>query len=149
MEEKKCFKCDEIKPLSEFYKNKGMSDGHVNKCKTCNRKDVRDHRDVNLDRIREYDRTRNTTPERKKMFIEKTKRMRREKKGLQKSHNAVTRAIKKGTLVRPSICSRCPATENIQAHHDDHEKPLDVMWLCPICHAQRHVELGKIRMIDD
>lgn len=149
MEEKKCFKCDEIKPLSEFYKHKAMKDGHVNKCRKCNRKDVRDNRSDKIGKYREYDRERAKTPERKKMFIEKTRRMRREKKGLMKSHNAVIRAIAKGALVRPSICSRCPATENIQAHHDDHEKPLDVMWLCPICHAQRHVELGKIRMIDD
>lgn len=32
---KTCFKCNEEKELFEFYKHKGMSDGHLNVCKTC------------------------------------------------------------------------------------------------------------------
>jgi hypothetical protein len=43
-----------------------------------------------------------------------------------------------GRLVRET-CSKCGAKAH--AHHDDYSRPLDVLWLCPIHHTERHKEL--------
>jgi hypothetical protein len=53
------------------------------------------------------------------------------------ARQAVHRAVKSGRLVR-GPCEECGATENVQGHHDDYSKPLDVRWLCPTCHAKEH-----------
>lgn len=37
---KNCFKCLTLQPLNSFYRHARMSDGHLNKCKTCAKKDA-------------------------------------------------------------------------------------------------------------
>lgn len=59
-----CFKCKKEKPLSSFYKHGQMADKHLNKCKECTKKDVTEHREENIDRIRAYDRKRDDLPHR-------------------------------------------------------------------------------------
>lgn len=58
MNTKDCFKCGLNKPLSEFYKHPEMLDGHVNKCKDCNKKDVRTNYAVKKDYYHVYDKGR-------------------------------------------------------------------------------------------
>ena len=136
---KECFKCKTVKPLIDFYKHYAMADGHVNKCKECNKKDVNKNRNEKIDYYREYDRIRAKIPERKKAATEISSAWRKADKRRQKCHNAVTRAIRSGKLIRQP-CIRC-GNEKSLAHHEDYEKPLEVMWLCQPCHKQRHKEI--------
>lgn len=136
---KECFKCKTIKPLDEFYKHPHMADGHVNKCKSCNKNDVTNNRNLKIDYYRAYDLKRAKEPERYKAASEISTAWRQNDKRRTKCHNAVTRAIRSGKLIKQP-CVRC-GNEKSLAHHEDYDFPLDVMWLCQPCHKQRHKEL--------
>ena len=136
---KQCFKCKTSKPLEDFYKHPQMADGRVNKCKDCNKNDVTSNRNKNLEKFREYDRARGKNPERIKAQVEITRAWRAEDSRRSVAHYAVAQAIRSGLLVRMP-CIRC-GKEKTEAHHEDYDKPLEVMWLCTSCHKQRHKEL--------
>jgi ribosomal protein S27AE len=139
---KECFKCKTVKPLEEFYKHPAMGDGHVNKCKECNKNDVTTNRNKNIERIRAYDRERGKIPERIKATTEVTRAWRSEDKRRSSAHVAVAKAIRNGALL-PLPCIRCGEQKSL-AHHEDYDKPLEVMWLCQPCHKQRHKELKEM-----
>lgn len=44
---------------------------------------------------------------------------------------------RRGKLI-PQPCEKCGTTEEIQMHHEDYSKPLDVKWLCVPCHMDEH-----------
>ena len=138
---KECFKCKTVKPLSDFYKHSRMADGHVNKCKECNKNDSTANRNKNLEKVRAYDRARSKESERIKAQTEITRAWRAEDSRRNLAHSQVARAIRSGALVRQPCC-RCGEAKTV-AHHEDYDKPLDVMWLCQPCHKKRHKELKQ------
>jgi hypothetical protein len=138
---KACYRCSETKPLFDFYKNRGMKDGHLNQCIPCTKKVESKRRADNVEYWREQDRKRALLPHRIKSSVINNKIWRNLDKRRVKCHNAVARAVKKGILVKLP-CERCQDTKSV-AHHEDYDKPLDVMWLCQICHTQRHKEIEE------
>lgn len=50
----------------------------------------------------------------------------------------VSKAVKRGELVRPRACHDCGKEAEVQGHHTDYSKPLDVIWLCEKCHVETH-----------
>ena len=52
----------------------------------------------------------------------------------------VSKAIKKGTLKKPTHCAECLLKHvSLQAHHEDYTKPLEEKWLCPLCYQRHHM----------
>ena len=145
MKKKTCFKCSRRLPVTEFYRNAGMIGGLLGKCKDCSRAYSIEYRNRYIERHRSHDRERNRLPHRRADQVRKNK-VKRATMGsdYDRSHNALNRAVASGKIVRPDHCTRCLVDGAPQAHHDDYSKPLDVMWLCPVCHAERHRELGRL-----
>lgn len=56
MENKKCLKCREIKPIESFSRKKSTRDGRQDDCKTCVSTYLRSWREKNLERKRQMDR---------------------------------------------------------------------------------------------
>ncbi len=46
--------------------------------------------------------------------------------------------IRRGKLKRPKVCSRCGRDCKPQAHHKNHAKQFEVLWLCRECHLFEH-----------
>jgi ribosomal protein S27AE len=152
IEMKTCFKCGETKPTTEFYRHKMMADGFLGKCKTCTKRDAREHRAENIERYREYDRVRGRTEDRKKRAAEYAKtptgkaisnKAKAEWSARNKEKKAATVAVNNAVRDRRLFKQPCESCgeKKTQAHHDDYTKPLDVRWLCTKCHAIHHRKL--------
>lgn len=137
--EKRCNKCGNVKPITEFYKCRGMADGHFNQCKSCKKVYADAYQAKHIDELRAKARERMRHPDRVKAATELTKLWAASDDRRKKCHNQVMSALKKG-LINREPCVRCGSKES-EAHHEDYDKPLDVMWLCRICHKQRHKEI--------
>ncbi len=136
---KRCTKCGEFWDLTCFPREPRNTDGRHSHCKECHKRRLRQWRERNPDRVasalrrqqeREADRLREACREYHARNPEKIA-----------AHKAVRLALKKGTLEKPSYCQDCGAANTdleIQGHHFDYSKPLEVEWLCRSCHGKRH-----------
>jgi hypothetical protein len=123
-----------VKPLDEFYRHSMMADGHLNKCKECAKKDVRQNRADNRDYYILYD---------KKKYLRKVGgsylgryTISDEERGRRrKASTAVGNALRDGRLKKME-CWVCGGPA--QGHHPDYDSPLDVVWLCPKHHKEAH-----------
>lgn len=98
MGNKRCFKCGEEKPITEFYKHPQMSDGHLGKCKECTRMDVKEHRIRNIDFIRAYDRAKGKRPERVGKNAKRCKEWRKKNSEKYLAHLKANNALRSGLL---------------------------------------------------
>ena len=115
-----------------------MFDGHLNKCKECTKRDVKENRKENLAYYRGYDVLRGS-----RKTAEDNRRYREENPNKYAAHSAVNNAVRGGRLLSSGVCCVCGCSENIVAHHCDYLKPLNVLWMCQSCHMSWHKEHGE------
>lgn len=135
-----CIRCTINKELEDFYLHKRMADGHLNVCKECVKKMVRNR--SRSERGRELDRKRNQTKKRKAKLIEYQRKRRAKLQKEYKARGVVSTAIRKGTLIK-GICEICGEVK-VEAHHEDYNKPLEVKWLCGTHHRALHDQFKRI-----
>jgi hypothetical protein len=160
---KKCFKCGEPKPLSAFYKHPQRADGHLNKCKECTKKDVKENRYDKIDYYLEYDRARPNHSDRVSKMAQRVKTLYTESedfrarvgsyrdswlsKNAHKRHaqHCVSNAVRDGKITKPGTCSCCGSDGKIYGHHWSYEDDyvLDVVWLCAKCHGLEHKRINQ------
>jgi len=151
---KTCSGCGLNKPLSEYYRHADCKDGHVATCKTCCSK--KQHRYLARPEIKQRKAASDKTyriehRERRRIIVNrwnKTLKGRASGKASAdkrtplnrykaQAYSKVKRALKSGKLIKMP-CMICGSTNRIHGHHDSYDKPLDVTWLCPLHHVERH-----------
>ena len=140
--EKVCKKCDVSKEIIEYYKHKKMADGHLNICKDCTKRRVKDYSENNEDKIKAYEKIRNKRPERIKHNVANAKKWRIKNPIAYKAQTAVGNALRDGRMFKKP-CRFCGSKENLHAHHNDYVNFLNVVWLCARCHHRMHKEMPK------
>lgn len=156
----KCKFCGETE-VKKFYKS------NFGSCKDCIKERVKQHRVENIEKIREYDRNRpnaeervrknsdrmqrykTENPKKYKEYSDSKKKWAKENKDKRNAQNSLSRAVLRGKVKRLYKCEKCEESENIQGHHPDYNKPLEVIWLCPKCHGAEHKRLNEIKRKED
>jgi|SRR6267142_4698327 len=151
MNMKTCFKCLKEKPLESFYKHGRMADGRFNKCIDCaivdahllRLKNIGDKEWLESERARcrvKQQKYRNGGGRKRVLKHRITWRKKHPEK--RSAHHTAYRAVKNGLLHRVVTCESCGVVPSvIHKHHPDYTKPLEVDWLCPLCHGKRHRKL--------
>lgn len=155
---KECFRCQEVKALSEYYRHPHMGDGHLNKCKSCTKADSRKHREEKLLVILEYNRQRGQLQHRKEAVKRRAPKYNRQRDNeimrekypdQRRARTALSNAVRDGKIEKPTACQNCGTKGRLHGHHHDYSKPLDVQWLCVDCHGAIHRAENEARRIEE
>lgn len=159
---KECTRCHKMKSLEEFNRSNQGVLGRASHCKECKHEYYLLNRKKIAEKTRKYcESHKEECALRSKQYAEKYpekvveqsyryyhrwagikerssgrwKKLNPEKV---KAHDLLEKAIERGTIKRPEICSKCGRKTKIEGHHSDYSKPLEVIWLCHRCHVRLH-----------
>ena len=114
--------CNEA-DTNKFSINNTRASGYQTHCKQCAKKYKAEHYQKNKEKITKYH----------KEYYTKNLDKR-------KAKSAVSAALKKGELERPSKCERCDTPCKPEGHHENYDPTqwLVIMWVCVPCHRRVH-----------
>jgi len=135
METKECPMCKNVLNRTEFYSNKVREGGINTYCKKCEAIYKRLNRDKNK---KTYKKLSDKYYQKNKEEIKKRHRKWYDNNKLKvRAHDLVNYYLRKGRLIKNEVCELCGGVSRV-AHHNDYNKPLEVMWLCDKCHNGLH-----------
>lgn len=83
----------------------------------------------------------NLSCDQKKANTERTKIWRQKNRQKMRAWSALGNALIRGEMKKPNFCEKCSEkNERLHGHHEDYNKPLEVIWLCHSCHMNLHRE---------
>ncbi len=150
--EKECSRCKAILPIAAFGKKCDNKSGLMSRCRVCHNESNTAWRRNNPIKRRECDARYNRIH--RVARGEYSRQYYQTNRAAKSAHNAryyrahmlEVKAVAKLNYeksyrgrIKEQPCAICSATENVQAHHEDYSKPLDVIWLCTAHHRQLHV----------
>lgn len=137
MRTKACSKCGVVQPLSSFSRRSDSSDGHRADCKSCSSASKHEYYQRNPEpAILRAKAWQQANPDIRADIQRKWRKEHPEKVWC---HRQLSAAVLKGLVLKGTFCQTCGAAEaQIEAHHQDYSKPLEVMWLCVPCHKRIH-----------
>lgn len=147
--ERQCSQCGVVKPLEEFYPIRRGSPKRRRNCKTCCAVTLKAGRDKDLQQ-RRYESWKVRNARRVKGYkrkytethrldtAQRTVRWRKANPEKTRAHRAVQNALRSGKLRRPARCRQCNSRGTLHGHHADYSRPLEVLWLCELCHRKVH-----------
>jgi hypothetical protein len=128
---KKCHYCHKIKQAKEFHKDRTVKDGLSNCCIPCrkaynSRPEVRERNNLRKRIAFKKDRKRYY----QLLEIAKTPKGR--------ARGKLRDAVDSGKIIKPKNCPVCGKDKILHGHHNDYTKPLEVVWVCALCHTNLH-----------
>lgn len=136
---RECLKCHQRLDVDEFYLNR-RTNYRSARCKACTCAAVRANRARRLDYYQQYDRMRFDVGGARSACSAEAKARAgaawlARNKVKRRCHGITAKAIASGLLKR-GPCAVCGTADDIDAHHEDYDKPLAVVWLCKTHHGE-------------
>jgi len=141
----KCSTCKQFSPRANFYTDKKSPSGLKSECRKCHGITCMATCNRELKRDRDRDWMKSSSYAKREEVKARRRNLRRGKgKSLEERVRILTnRAVELDLLERPEKCSLCCETGDVDAHHWDYSKPLDVFWVCPRCHGIMHRRINE------